>query len=72
MDDEKLWITFWAAVGTVVCTLIICVTIYNMSENDAAVEMVLAGHDPVAVACAIDGDLGNQPTCVLLAAQSGE
>lgn len=59
MDENKFWIAVWGIIGIVVCTLIVSITLFNMSVNERISEMVAKGANPIQAACAINGSNGS-------------
>ena len=62
-SEGKFWCTIWAIIGVLVCTLIISVTAYNINQTNKETELVKAGADPIALACA----KGYTSSCLVLA-----
>ncbi|MFI4963625.1 MAG: hypothetical protein ACHP6H_07205 [Legionellales bacterium] len=64
MDNNKFWLGVWAICGTVLITLMLCISVSNQSSNEKILEMVKVGADPIAANCAIVG-LNNYSTPVI-------
>jgi len=53
-NDQKFWLGCWSLVGATLVALTITGTVYYEHKNIHIVEMVKAGHHPIAVKCALD------------------
>ena len=64
MDDNKFYIGCWSLVTTAVVLIVAVIGFVNLQSKSAVLEMVKAGADPIAAACAV-GQLDNMPgVCV--------
>jgi len=70
MQETTFWYSLWA-------TLMICMTITlgmsinHYSKQDKIIAgMLLDGINPVAVQCALNDSMGNNPACIVLATQN--
>ena len=68
MNDNNFYLG-WAAIAaalivSVVVSVAVCISVVNIRSKDAVLEMVKAGADPIAAACAV-GQLDSMPgVCV--------
>ena len=62
MTENEYWAKFWKIIGTTVCLLSIviasCSNAVNCKDNEAMVEMVAKGADPLDARCAIKNTEG--------------
>ena len=64
MDDNKFYIGCWSIVATTVVLIVAIIGFANLQSKSAVLEMVKAGADPIAAACAV-GQLDSMPgVCV--------
>ena len=60
MDDNKFYLGWTAIAASIVVTVAMCITFVSLQSKSAVLEMVKAGADPIAAACAV-GQLDNMP-----------
>jgi len=72
-DTDKTLIVFFTLLATVLITLCLSITFYNVSQDKRVMEMftaaVTAGESPLAASCAINNSYGSRPDCAILVAK---
>ena len=53
MDDNKFYIGCWSLATIAFLTVAMCITFVSLQSKSAVLEMVKAGADPIAAACAV-------------------
>lgn len=68
-SSDKLLAIFSLLATLIILGSVAFSTNYYKHQNTKIVELIKAGVSPVAAMCAVQDDLGNHPTCVILAAE---
>lgn len=66
MDENQFWIAIWKVIGAVVVAM--TVSMGSCTANRHYQTRLLienTGVDPIGAKCAIEGDTGNMPVCML-------
>jgi len=69
MNEGKFWLSFWAIVGVVILGITYLSTNYWMDYNTKFVQAIKDGVNPMELMCATQDSMGDNPTCVILAAK---
>lgn len=68
LDSDQQFLCAMAIIlGTFIWSIVHEATGYWEDHNTKIVEMIDKGVDPIAALCAMQDDMGNNPSCVILA-----
>jgi len=64
VNDNNFYLGWTAIAAALILSVAVCISVVNIRSKDAVLEMVKAGEDPIAAACAV-GQLDDMPgVCV--------
>ena len=66
-SDDKFWVAISFFGFTLILTAIYAISDYQKDHNAKIVELIKSGTPPVEAMCAMQGDYGRDPTCVITA-----
>jgi len=70
MEENTFWLSFWTVLFVSITTMV-GMSINHYTKQDAIIaDMLINGIDPLTVSCVMHDSMGNNPTCVILAAKN--
>lgn len=68
-NEQKFWVSLWAAVLFFFLVLTGLLTSYYDSKNEIIANLIYNDIDPLAISCGLDGQDARDPLCIILATQ---
>lgn len=66
-SNDKFWLGFFSVFSLAVVLIVFSSQCYYSKQADVALSMVKTGYSPTEAMCALQGNSGQNPECIILA-----